>query len=286
MSGDTVVNAFSVDVEEYFQVAAFDSVVSRDDWDKLPSRVVSSTERILGVLDKHGVRGTFFVLGWIAERHPALVRKISDAGHEIGCHGYSHQRVYRQERDTFRRETRAAKSRLEDCIGQAVVGYRAASFSITNETLWALDELVEAGFLYDSSVFPVHHDNYGIPSAKTGPSMLRTVGGAEIVEFPMSTVKILGLRIPVAGGGYFRLYPYWVTRNSLRIMNSSGRCCNFYCHPWEIDTEQPYFREAGWLSRFRHYNNLKRFEYRLSRLLGDFTFSSCLDVLRAKQLVD
>lgn len=280
-----VVNAFTVDVEDYFQVAAFDNVVAREEWDHLPSRVVSNTGRILGILDEHKIKATFFVLGWIAERNPTLVREIADAGHEVGCHGYSHQRVYRQELDTFREETKAAKSTIEDCIGQAVRGYRAASFSITSGTLWALDVLVQEGFAYDSSIFPVYHDNYGIPGAEIAPSVLQTPEGNSIAEFPMSSLKVLGFRLPVGGGGYFRHYPYWITKFSLRAINSSGRCCNFYCHPWEIDTEQPRFDEASWLSRFRHYNNLDRFEARLNRLLCDFSFSSCIAVLRSRGLV-
>lgn len=279
------VNAFSVDVEDYFQVAAFDKVVGREDWDELPSRVVGNTSGMLEILDNAGVKATFFVLGWVAERHPKLVRQIADHGHEIGCHGYSHRRVYWQTPEEFAEETGKAKKLLEDAAGVAVTGYRAASFSITNESLWALDILVENGFEYDSSIFPVRHDNYGIPAAKSYASMIDTPKGAKIAELPMSTLSIFGYRLPVGGGGYFRLYPYWFSRWAMKRLNSSGRASVFYSHPWELDTHQPRFESAPALSKFRHYNNLDKFGSRVERLLSEFEFTTCRAVLERQNLI-
>ena len=278
-------NAFSVDVEDYFHVSAFESVVERSEWESLPSRVVQNTMRMLDILSKNNVTATFFVLGWVAERYPELVREIANAGHEVASHGYSHRKIYNQDRDTFAAEVRRAKALLEDCVGISVLGYRAASFSITRDSLWALDVLVEEGFVYDSSIYPIWHDNYGIPGAERKPSRLTTPMGYQIAELPLSTYRILGVPIPVGGGGYFRLYPYWLTHWLLNSIASKGTPVNFYCHPWELDTEQPKFETAPWRSRFRHYNNIGKFESRLTRLLQDFEFTSCANVLIERDLL-
>lgn len=277
--GAPIVNAFTVDVEDYYHVAALAGAISRESWPTHRSRVERNTGRLLELLAERGLRGTFFVLGWVAERSPDLVRQIHAAGHEVACHGYSHQLIYRQTQDEFREETRRAKRHLEDTIGAAVLGYRAASFSITRASLWALDELIDQGFEYDSSIFPIRHDRYGIPGASPAPGPITAPSGRSLMEFPMSAASFLGLRVPVSGGGYFRLLPYWMTRAGLRQINGKGRPFTFYLHPWEIDPGQPRVR-VGALSRFRHYNNLHRCEERLQRLLADFRFAPAAEVLR------
>jgi polysaccharide deacetylase family protein (PEP-CTERM system associated) len=280
-----VLNAFSVDVEDYFQVAALAPAVSRETWSARESRVECNTHVLLDLLATRDIHGTFFVLGWIAERHPQLVRRIAAAGHEIASHGFSHQLIYRQSPSEFRSETTHSKALLEDLTGTPVLGYRAASFSITARSLWALDVLIDLGFQYDSSVFPIRHDRYGIPSASPEPGRIAAPSGRTIAEFPMSAASFCGLRVPVSGGGYFRLLPYWVTRAGLRQINAARQLpFTFYLHPWEIDPEQPRVR-VGWLSRFRHYTNLHRCQGRLRRLLGDFSFGTMREVLSSRGLL-
>jgi polysaccharide deacetylase family protein (PEP-CTERM system associated) len=263
-----VVNAFSVDVEDYFHVEALARVVRPEDWERMEYRAERNTRRMLELLAGQGVRGTFFMLGWIAQRSPRLVRDIHAAGHEVACHGENHQVIYGQSPEQFRRETRDAKARLEDTIGGSVVGYRAATYSITRDSLWALAALEEIGFRYDSSIFPIHHDLYGIPDA---PRFPHRPGGGRLVEVPITTVEILGQRLPCGGGGYFRLLPYRLFRAGLRRVNDhDGQPGVFYCHPWEIDPGQPRVAGLSLKSRFRHYTNLERMEGRLRRLLGDF----------------
>ena len=266
-------NVFSVDVEDYFHASALADGVRQVGITNLEHRVCASTERLLGLLDDAGVEGTFFVLGWVAEHYPELVRKIHESGHEIACHGYSHSVIYDQSRDEFREETVKAKRLLEDIIGSPVLGYRAASFSITKRSLWALDILADCGFAYDSSIFPVHHDRYGIPDANPVPHELHLEGGRSIVEVPMSAANYLGVNVPVSGGGYFRLFPYWFTRMAARHVNKAGRPWVFYLHPWEVDSGQPRLPVKG-LSRFRHYNNLEKTETRLRQMLSEFDFES------------
>lgn len=278
---NTIHNAMTIDVEDYFHVAAFSRQIDPASWDCFPLRVERNTQRLLNLLDEHDVRVTFFVLGWVAERFPGLIRAIADCGHEVACHGYSHQLIYEQTPLVFREETMRAKACLEDQIQRPVFGYRAASYSIIQRSLWALDVLVELGFIYDSSIFPVRHDRYGIPGSPCWPYPLTTETGCSIIEFPPSTMAIMGYRLPMAGGGYFRLYPYWFTRFALaRINRSEGQPFMFYLHPWEIDPEQPRIR-TGWLSTFRHYTNLSRCEGRLCRLLQDFKVAPVRDVLAA-----
>lgn len=280
-----IVNAFTVDVEDYFQVAALAPAIERASWPQRESRVERNTGVLLDLLAERGIHGTFFVLGWIAERHPDLIRRIAAAGHEIACHGFSHQLVYEQTPEEFREETARSKSTLEDLSGSAVIGYRAASFSITRRSLWALDVLIDLGFEYDSSIFPIRHDRYGIPGADPRPSRLTAPSGRTLAEFPLSAASYLGVRVPVSGGGYFRLLPYLVTRSGLRQINGSGeRPFAFYLHPWEIDPQQPRVR-VGWLSRFRHYTNLDRCESRLRRLLEEFRFASMREVLHCAGLL-
>jgi polysaccharide deacetylase family protein (PEP-CTERM system associated) len=274
--------AFTVDVEDYFQVDAFSDVIPVSAWGGFGSRVVANTSLLLDLLDEHRVRGTFFVLGWIAERHRSLVQAIAARGHEVASHGMSHQRVFTQSPAVFREETRDSKRLLEDLIQAPVLGYRAATYSITRQSLWALDILHEEGFLYDSSIFPVRHDRYGIPDAKTIPHRLTTPGGRTIIEYPLTAVRVFGVNLPVAGGGYFRLFPYGLTRWGLRRVRAEGRPVVFYLHPWEVDPGQPRVAGARWRSRFRHYLNLDQTLPRLDRLLRDFEFGPMRDCLAAE----
>ena len=283
-AGTATVNAFTVDVEDYFHVAALASAVSPDSWATRECRVEGNTQRLLALLASKEIRGTFFVLGWVAERYPALVRRIADGGHEVACHGFSHQLIYRQSPEQFREETGRAKALLEQAIGAPVLGYRAASFSVVRSTLWALDTLIDLGFAYDSSIFPIRHDRYGIPDASPEPGPVSAPSGRTLVEFPMVPARLMGLNVPVCGGGYFRIFPYWLTRAGLRQINARGRPFPFYLHPWEIDPGQPRIR-VGTLSRLRHYTNLGRCEQRLGRLLQEFSFAPMREVLRARGLL-
>jgi len=265
-----ITNSLTIDVEDYFHVSAFDGLSNPDTWDTFPSRVEANTRRLLDILAHHSVQATFFVMGWVAERHPRLVREIVAAGHEIGCHSYLHRRIYELGPDRFQEDTRKAKAILEDITGTPVHAYRAPSYSITKASLWALDILAELGFTIDSSIFPIHHDLYGIPDAPRFPYV---IDGINMIEYPLSTALFLGRKIPVAGGGYFRLFPYWFTQTMLHRINvQEGQPFVFYLHPWEIDPEQPRMAGASWKSRFRHYNNLTKTENRLHRLLAAFPF--------------
>lgn len=272
-------NAISVDVEDYFHVSALAGSIDRSDWDGMEYRAESNTRRLLHIFREEQVKATFFVLGWLANRSPALIREIHQEGHEIACHGFSHELVYRQNPEVFSDETKRAKDLLEDTTGVAVIGYRAASWSITQASLWALDVLSELGFKYDSSIFPIRHDRYGIRDATQFAGIINTPQGRPIVEFPPSTIDLLGVRLPVAGGGYFRIFPYSLTRFGLRRVNSkAGQPFNFYLHPWEIDPEQPRVK-TKLLSRFRHYTNLSRTEERLRKLLQEFPCTTTRNVL-------
>lgn len=280
VDADRIVNAMTVDVEDYFQVSAFDDVVSRADWDGMESRVVRNTERLLDLFAEFGVRATFFVLGWVAERQPALVRSIAERGHEIASHGYGHRLIYTQTADQFRADLRRGRDVIEAACGIRPRGYRAPSFSITAQSLWAFDVLVEEGFEYDASVFPVRHDRYGLPDAPRHPYIVSRASGT-IVETPASTVRVGATNLPVAGGGYFRLLPYaWTRWGFNRLNRVERRPAVFYLHPWEVDPDQPRLK-AGRLSRFRHYRNLDKTERRLRQLLTDFRFDSLDRVVSA-----
>jgi polysaccharide deacetylase family protein (PEP-CTERM system associated) len=269
---EPVVNAMSVDVEDYFHVSVFDGVVPRATWDGMESRVQANTERLLDLFDEFGVRSTFFVLGWVAERHPALLRTIVARGHEVASHGYGHRLVYDQTPEAFRADVRHAKHLLEDASGAAVGGYRAPSYSITPRSLWALDILIDEGYWYDASIFPIRHDRYGIPvSPRTSFRIGRPNG--EIVEAPASTVRLGPLNLPIAGGGYFRILPYaWTRWGIARLNRTEGQAAIFYLHPWEVDPQQPRL-STSWLGRFRHYRNLDKTEGRLRALLTEFRFA-------------
>lgn len=273
-------HAMTIDVEDYFQVSALEASVNRNAWDRMESRVERNTRQILQLFADHNIQATFFVLGWVAERYPALVREIVAQKHELASHGYSHRLVYNQTPAEFREETLRGKALLEDISGINVRGYRAASYSVTAQSSWALDILIDAGFEYDSSIFPVRHDRYGMPGTPPMPYVLKRPSGASLVEFPLSAANLLGYRLPAAGGGYFRLYPYWLTRVLLQtIEHWQKQPFIFYLHPWEIDPGQPKI-PAGRLSTFRHYNNLAQCEARLTRLLNDFSFTTVDNVLR------
>ena len=274
-----VLNAFTVDVEDYFQVSAFEKDVSRHDWDRYDCRVVENTQRMLELLDRHGVRATFFVLGWIAERYPELVQQIHAAGHEIGSHGYWHRLIYEQTPEEFRDDLCRSRDILMDIIGQRIEAYRAPSFSVTKQSLWALEILVEEGFQIDSSVFPIHHDRYGIPGAEPRLHVIETPAGP-LWEFPPSVAKIAGLHVPVGGGGYFRLSPLrWTCRYLRRINRAEGQPFMFFVHPWELDPGQPRIQTHSRLSRFRHYVNLSSNERKLTALLQRFRFGRLCDVI-------
>lgn len=278
-------NAFTVDVEDYFQVAAFADQIEFSSWGARECRVERNTNAILDMLARRNVKGTFFVLGWIAKRYPTLVREIAARGHEVASHGMNHQLIYNQSQDEFRAETRDSKRLLEDVCQRPVLGYRAATYSITLRSLWALDILAEEGFVYDSSIFPMRHDRYGIPEAKLIPHRIETQKGNRIVEFPISVLRYRGVTIPVAGGGYFRLLPYAITRWALKKLNTVGQEFVFYIHPWEIDPAQPRIENATVLSKFRHYLNLQRCESRLDDLLGDFSFTPLVSILKQRGLL-
>ncbi len=273
-----MLNAFTIDVEDYFQVGAFQRTIPMSDWDKWELRVCVNTEKILQVLDEAGVKGTFFILGWIAERAPQLVKHIAACGHTVASHGYWHQLVYSQTEAEFREDVRTTRKMLQDLSGQAVVSYRAPSFSITKKTLWAHRVLVEEGYWYDSSVFPIHHDLHGNPDAPTQIHRIETESGP-LLEFPPAVVKVFGQNIPTGGGGYFRLFPFAITKRMLQSINAAGNPFVFYLHPWEIDPAQPRVPGAPLKSRFRHYLNLKRTAPRLKRLLQTFSFAPMEEVL-------
>jgi polysaccharide deacetylase family protein (PEP-CTERM system associated) len=275
----SILNAMTVDVEDYYQVSAFESVVRFEEWDRYESRVERNTNRILDLFDSRGINATFFVLGWVAERRPRFVRSIAERGHDVACHGYSHRCIYTQTPDQFRAETRRAKRILEDAVGKAVIGYRAASYSITHRSLWALRILQQEGFVYDSSIFPIYHDRYGIPGFPPFCRVLDEDDHAGLIEFPPSTVNLAGTRIPVGGGGYLRLFPYSWTRWAIRRLHrQEHQPAVVWIHPWEIDPDQPRIRGRA-LSRFRTYVNLARTEQRLVALLHDFRWGTMPAVL-------
>jgi polysaccharide deacetylase family protein (PEP-CTERM system associated) len=263
----TVINAITVDVEDWFQVQAYVDAIPHSDWERMPHRVEKNTDRLLGLFDRTGVHATFFTLGWVAERYPALVRRIVAGGHELASHGYGHARVDTQDRTTFRNDIGRARRLLEDIGGVAVRGYRAPTFSIGTRTPWAWDVLAEEGHIYSSSVYPISHDLYGEPGA---PRMVHRHGA--LWEVPMTTLQMGGRNLPVSGGGWFRLVPYTLFRFALRKVNSRGERGLFYTHPWEIDPGQPHVTQAKLSSRLRHRVNLATTEGRLARLLGDFSW--------------
>lgn len=263
---------FTVDVEDYFQVNAFDGLVDRADWGRYPSRVEANTDRLLALLARHRMQGTFFTLGWIAERHPALVRRIAEQGHEVASHGWWHRKVTTLSPEEFREDVRDSKARLEDVTGLPCLGFRAPSFSIRPGMEWAFEVLVEEGYRYDSSIFPISRPDYGYPAAPPLPVMLDTESGT-LLELPLATTRLAGLRLPAAGGGYLRQLPLGLTTEAFSQWGELGISAVLYTHPWEIDPGQPRL-PASLLTRMRHYRNLGQTLPRLDALLDRFTFTS------------
>jgi polysaccharide deacetylase family protein (PEP-CTERM system associated) len=318
-----IVNVLTIDLEDYYMVSAFEPVVKREDWHKYESRIERNTHRLLDILNgslrnpqsaiRNPVRATFFCLGWIAEHYPHLIKEIHQQGHEIACHSYDHQLIYNMNPEQFREDVRVSKRILEDITGKQVVGYRAPSYSITRNTLWALRILAEEGYRYDSSIFPIHHDRYGIPDAPRFPFIISLNGNSNfeskitlnfdprtpklgmldsaaapkcsnpqseirnpksILEIPLSTVKLFGINVPISGGGYMRLLPYGLIRRGLAKINQVEKHpFVFYLHPWELDPEQPRVDSVSAMSRLRHYTNLEGTAEKLKKLLSDFSFS-------------
>jgi polysaccharide deacetylase family protein (PEP-CTERM system associated) len=267
MASTPIVNALTIDVEDYFQVSAFAPYIARADWERRECRVERNVERILALLERHDARATFFTLGWIAERYPQLVRRIAAQGHEVASHGYGHERASDLSPRAFADDIGRAKALLEDLAGTPVLGYRAPSFSIGPGNLWAFDALAEAGYRYSSSIYPIRHDHYGMPDA---PRFAHAVAGG-LIEIPITTLRLRGRNLPSSGGGYFRLLPYALSRWMLRQVNErEHEAAVFYFHPWEIDPEQPRIAGIDRRTRFRHYLNLHRMDDRLQCLLGDF----------------
>lgn len=274
-----IINAMSVDVEDYFQVQAFDGVIDRAQWDALPQRVDRNTNEVLDLFAAHGVRATFFTLGWVAKRYPQLIRRIVAEGHELASHGMSHVRANHQDRATFSADVRDTKALLEDMSGHPIKGYRAASFSIGEGNLWALDVLAETGHLYSSSIYPIRHDIYGMPGAPR--FAFHPLSGSAFIEVPVTTVEVMGRRFPCGGGGYFRLLPYALSRWAMARVNADGGACIFYFHPWEIDPGQPHQGNAPLKSRLRHYTNLGRMKAKLAQALQDFAWGRADDIFLA-----
>ena len=263
----TIVNALSIDVEDYFQVSAFAPHVRRGEWDAMECRVERNIDCILELLSAAGAKATFFTLGWVAERYPDLVRRIADNGHELASHGFAHRRATEQTADEFRADIALAKAILEDIGGREVRGYRAPSFSIGTSNPWAFDAIIEVGYRYSSSLYPIRHDHYGVPDAPRFAHQVRP----GLLEVPAATVRLFAANWPAGGGGYFRLLPYAVSRWSLRRINArDGKPAMFYFHPWELDPDQPRIDGPGLKTRFRHYLNLHRMAPRIARLLRDF----------------
>lgn len=271
---DGVINALTIDVEDYYHVRAFQAVIRREDWNRYEPRVYNNTLKILELLARHGIQATFFVLGWVAEQTPSVVKEIQAAGHEIGTHGYAHQLIYHQTPDEFAADLKRSLEIIEGITGVKVLGFRAPSFSVTKRSLWAIEILQSFGIVYDSSVFPILHDNYGIPDAPRHPYQI--VEG--LWEFPMSTVQIMGKNIPIGGGGYLRIFPYWLTRWGIDRANATGASAVVYVHPWELDPGHPRIKTSA-LNHFRHYVNLDKTEGRLEALCKDFQFTSLRGLL-------
>jgi polysaccharide deacetylase family protein (PEP-CTERM system associated) len=268
----TIKNAMTVDVEDYFQVSAFEKVIDRNDWDKIACRIPRNMEKILALFEKHHTRATFFTLGWVAERFPEVVKAIVDGGHEVASHGWSHIRVPNASPSEFFEDVDRTRKLLQDVSGQPVIGYRAASYSVTKQTLWVYENLARAGYLYSSSIFPIKHDLYGIPDAPRSPFV---VSESRITEIPLTTVSFNGKNLPCSGGGWFRLMPYRLFKSGLKRVNQKDHLPGiFYFHPWEVDPDQPRQKNIPAKTAFRHYLNLQRMENRLERLLEDFQWDS------------
>ncbi len=275
-----MVNALSFDVEDYYQVEAFKEFIRFEEWLKYPPRVVANTRKITGILDERNVKATFFILGWIAERFPDMVKQLADNGHEIATHGYAHRMVYKQSREAFEEDLIKSIEILENISGKKIIGYRAPTYSIVEETFWAFDILIRHNLLYDSSIFPIVHDRYGVPDGERFPHKIKRENGGTIMEFPLSTLRFWKWNFPIAGGGYLRLFPYWFLKKSLQRINKQEKPGLIYLHPWELDPEQPKIPNIAPITRFRHYINLHSTATKLRSLIRDFEFAPIRDVLQ------
>ena len=280
LPGGEKLNILSIDVEDYYHVTAFEKHVRFEDWNKFESRVERNTKLLLELLHQKKIKATFFFLGWVAERNKELVKEVKAQGHEIGCHSFSHKMIFTQKREEFKNDTERSKSILEDLTGERVIGYRAPTYSITKDTLWALDILIELGFEYDSSIFPILHDRYGIADFPRYPHFINREGFGRILEFPLATVQFLNYNIPIAGGGYFRILPYKLMRFGIKKINiKENELAVTYFHPWEFDPDQPRMN-GSFLSKFRHYINLKNTKKRFCQLIRDFKFTSFKEIIK------
>jgi len=274
----------SVDVEEYFQVSAFEQHIDRADWDQIPGRAEANVDRILALFSDRAIKATFFTLGWMAERYPQMIKRMVDEGHELASHGWSHVRVTMQKQTEFREDVIRTRALLEDISGTQVRGYRAASYSIGADNLWALDILEETGHQYSSSIFPIRHDHYGMPDASRFPFYHND---GQLLEVPVTTVEMLGRKIPCGGGGWFRFFPYSYTRWAINRVNQlEGQAAVFYFHPWELDVDQPLQQGLGFKTRFRHYLNLNQMESRLTGLLQDFSWGRMDKIFLERPILD
>jgi len=275
LTNKNIINALTIDVEDYFQVSAFSPYISRSNWENIECRVEKNIEVILEMLMRHGIKATFFILGWIAERYPSMVRKISSQGHEIASHGYGHERVTNLSKEDFLKDIKNSKRILEDISGTEVIGYRAPSFSIVEKNFWAFGLLADAGYRYSSSIYPIAHDHYGIPNFSRFPCKIQE----NFLEVPISTLRILNKNLPSSGGGYFRLFPYFFSKWILNKFNEiEGKPVIFYFHPWELDFDQPRVFDVDLKTRFRHYVNISKMENRLDLLCNDFRWGRMDDI--------
>lgn len=275
MKLDSRLNAMTVDVEDYFQVSAFEDVINKESWDSQQLRVGQNTHRLLDLFAENNVKSTFFTLGWVAKRCPDVIKRIVDEGHELASHGLEHQRATTMSQSQFKEDVYASKSILEDVGGTAIKGYRAPSFSVNDSNTWVYDVLVEQGFVYSSSTYPIEHDLYGVPQWPR----FKYERKEGITEIPIPTIRKKGTNVGIGGGGFYRLYPYWLSKKRIMaFMEAESAPYSFYFHPWEIDPEQPYIKEANWRSKFRHYINLSRMESKIEKLLKDFNWGSMYDV--------
>lgn len=285
MPDAAITNAFSIDVEDWFQVSDFEDQVKLEEWDRYESRVVGNTRRLLRLLAEFRVKATFFILTWNAERFPALVEEIAGDGHEIATHGYAHRLVYEQGRDLYRRDLERSVEVLERIVGVRPRGYRAPSFSVTSRSMWALDVMLETGIEYDSSIFPVSDSLYGVPGALRFPFVIHTAGERRLVEFPMTTARLGRRNLPLGGGAYLRLLPYAYMRWGMRQVNRGGEPAIVYLHPWEVDPHQPRLQSRGKRGISTHYIKLHAMEEKLRRLLADFRFAPVSQVLGQRGLL-
>jgi polysaccharide deacetylase family protein (PEP-CTERM system associated) len=281
-----IINAMTVDVEDYFHVSAFENTINKSDWNKLPLRVEQNTYRLLELFEKHGVKSTFFTLGWVAERCPNLIKAIVDQGHELASHGFAHQRITEMTKNDFVTDVKNSKNILEQLSGTEVIGYRAPSFSINDSNTWVYEKLIELGFEYSSSTYPIQHDLYGVPN---WPRFMyerpENINGKKIIEIPIPTLCKSNINTGIGGGGYFRLYPYWLSKRRIeKFHHQEKKPYSFYFHPWEIDPDQPRVKEAPLKSKFRHYINLSRMEGKLEQLLKDYKWDTMKSVYLDKEI--